>query len=500
MDKRSVRWPFYKYDVLMPEHIPTDVFVWLYLSLFVHINQQTGKSKDSYAVEEKNQVKRLIKEEFSGVIDEITLDKIIIYAERDYVLRDETVRQPEMRKILDEKAFQLLESFDDLFSSNLQIKHIYQDAITGEIVPVFEDMPYLQDCREDEYKRLNLLVSKKPSPGRIKTAYRNYLRLFKNTIDESDVADVSLFEDPDAEVDFNPFAEDTDLIDPAENNSLKDPENFNILFLERTLLNFKVDVIIENGEFHITMPFDNEKTLKWMNKCFQKARNICPELIEIVKDMQPQVNSIQGSNSVKSDIIYQKDFADQLDVCGKIYRLVESVNTPNPDNKNILQTAGYLKEYLIKIDRYFTGKSEACFVQIGKYLECLIEPLADHTDKAKRQNTDEYIFKSEIKTVCLKMHIKWNLLMRGFRDIYKNWLEAWPHYKADVADIIVSNTRFLKCGSVYPEFIENAFGLYNLRNQYGGHHKAGNQGIDNNYKPEYIESLYKVTKVFLDLY
>jgi hypothetical protein len=204
--------------------------------------------------------------------------------------------------------------------------------------------------------------------------------------------------------------------------------------------------------------------------------------------MQPQVNSIQGSNSVKSDIIYQKDVADQLDVCGKIYRLVESVNTPNPDIKNIL----------IKLDKYFTGKSDSFFSQIGLFLECLILPLVDYSDKDKRRSTTDHFFKTQIKTICSKMHLKWDFLMRG-KDVFREWQMARDHYKANILNIIITNPKFLKCASIYHEFIEDAFNLYNLRNRHGHYTINGNE-LDNDFKPEYIDILYKVTKVFLDLY
>jgi hypothetical protein len=499
MPEISVRWPFYRYDVLMPEHIPADIFVWLYLSLFVHINQQAGKKQESYAQDEKNQVKRLIKEEFSNIIDDTTLNKIIQYAEKDYVVRDETISLNETKKVFDPKAFDFIESFGDLFSSNLQIKHIYQDAITGAIVPVFEDMPYLQDCAIDEYKRLNLLVTKKPSLEKIKAAYKNYLKMLKNISNKSDMDNESPFEDPDAEVDFDPLNEDAGFDETTLSQSSVQNHNFYIKYVDvehkKILFNYKVDLSIENEKICVNTPFDTEKTLIWMNKRFREACNICPELKELLKENKIRP---QEANTRENDITYQKNVAYQLDVCGAIYRLAESVNVPNPNSQNIGKIIDDLKTSLIKIDKYFTGKSDSYFNQIGLYLECLISPLIDDSDKGTRRRMTQEFFKTQIRTICSRLHLKWDFLMKG-EDIFREYQKARRHFKADVSHIVISNPKFLKCSSLYYEFIEDTFNLYNLRNQHE-HYRVKQALLDKEFKKEYIEMLYKVTKVFFDLY
>lgn len=501
MPEISIRWPFYRYDVLMPEHIPTDIFVWLYLSLFVHINQQAGKEQESYAQVEKNQVECLIKKEFSNIIDDTTLDKIILYAERDYVIRvhDETISPHEIKKAFDQEAFDFIDSFGDLFSSNLQIKHIYQDAITGSIVPFFEDMPYLEYCHIDEYKRLNFLVKKEPSLEKIKAAYKNYLKTLKSINNEPDMDNESSFEDPDAEVDFNPLNEDTGFDETTLSQSSAKKDNFYIKYVDsehkRTLFNYRVDLFIENGEVRVNTPFDREKTLTWMNKRFQEALNICPELTELLKGyIQPNNPTPRPDDHIN----YPSSVADQLDVCGAIYRLVESVNIPNPDSQNIGKIIDDLKKSLIKIDKYFTGRADSYFGQIGLYLECLISPLVDYFDTEKRQKTTYDFFKKQIRTICSKLHLKWDFLMKG-EDIFREYQKARKHFKADVLNIVISNQKFLKCTSLYYEFIENTFNLYNLRNQHG-HYGANQARLNKDFHKEYIETLYKVTMVFFDLY
>jgi hypothetical protein len=68
--------------------------------------------------------------------------------------------------------------------------------------------------------------------------------------------------------------------------------------------------------------------------------------------------------------------------------------------------------------------------------------------------------------MCSKLHIKWDFLTRS-TEIFEEWQKARNHYKADVLNIVIANPNILKCNSLYYEFIEDAFKLYNLRNQHG---------------------------------
>jgi hypothetical protein len=217
----------------MQEHIPSDIFVWLYLSLFIHINQQAGKKQDSYT----------------------------------------------------------------------------------------------------QYEMDNELS----------------------------------FVDPDAEVEFDPFIEDADLSEFSVNKPSIDTDNFYVKYIDsedkRALLNLKVELIIENNKIYVNTPFDKDKTSDWMNRRFQEARNICPELVKLIEENYIESPDSQEKVNIKNDIVYQKNVADQLDVCGTIYRLVESINIPNPDSQNIQKITSELKSMLIKIDKYFTGKSNSYFVQ-----------------------------------------------------------------------------------------------------------------------------------------
>ena len=129
----TIAWPFVRYEALIPEQIKGDLFVWLYLSLFTYKNEQNNLAKNSYSLAVKEEVKKILADKFGKIIDAQTLDKIIANAEKDYVVMDDE------RSSLKAEVFGFLETYEELFSDKLQLRYIFQDGITGEVVPDFSD-------------------------------------------------------------------------------------------------------------------------------------------------------------------------------------------------------------------------------------------------------------------------------------------------------------------------------------------------------------------------
>ncbi|MDR0909037.1 MAG: hypothetical protein LBM77_04660 [Spirochaetaceae bacterium] len=471
----SVRWPFYQYNILMPEYIEADIFVWLYLSLIIMQNEQGGLPKNSYEKEEKLAVETIMKEKFFNVIDKITLKKIIAYAERDYVVRDET-NLINKRKELDDKTFEFVETFSSLFSDKLQIQKVYMDAITGNVVPIFDALPYIKDCKDENIARLTKLIDDKPSANTVKSAYSHYKELSKTEKSEMEV---------------NGKGIDTIL-------NIKEPResDFNIIFLEDkgTLFNFEVKIEIDDNEIKVSTPFgqDNVKniTYMWMQTCFKEARSVCKELDEKIKEIETQYLYDNKIINKENSTIFNISVSDQLPVCGNIYRLLETVKMNN------VETINKAKKILISIDNYYTEQSKYYFLEIGSFLECLISVLVEHKDMMKRKLTTEHVFRTAIKSACSRVKVDYSLMM-GY-EIFYNWEKGRVNFKSDMADIVYSNIHFLRCPSLYWDFVNDAFSLYNLRNQQAAHYHSDND-FRNAIDKLQIDKLYNITKVFLDL-
>ena len=163
----NIVWPFYRYSALIPKQIGADLFVWLYLSLVVLQNQQKGLPRDSYTVDVQNNVEVIFQDKFSSVIDKTTFNKIKANAEDDFTVATK----------LKEETFSFIDTYESLFSDKLEVKYIYQDAITGEVVPFFGDTAHIDDSDSRDNALKNRAGVKEPPKAAVKIAYEHYMRL-----------------------------------------------------------------------------------------------------------------------------------------------------------------------------------------------------------------------------------------------------------------------------------------------------------------------------------
>ena len=85
----EICWPFYQCQATLPNAIGHDIFVWLYLSLFVHINKTEGKPpfyiNNKKREEQKKRVRELIHSKFSKeLIPDVLLQEIEEQIEKDF--------------------------------------------------------------------------------------------------------------------------------------------------------------------------------------------------------------------------------------------------------------------------------------------------------------------------------------------------------------------------------------------------------------------------------
>lgn len=489
----TIVWPFVRYEALIPEQIKGDLFVWLYLSLITYKNEQNNLAKNSYTLSIKEDVKRILADKFGKIIDSQTLDRIIANAEKDYVFLDDE------RSSLKAEVFGFLETYEELFSDKLDIKRIFQDGITGDVVPDFSEASDLnsKDAGNKDYD-FKAKVSqnlKKPTKGAIKKAFKMYQLLQKGQIVveeklNEDLVDDSPFDEFDDEdrqeffdtLDENNIFEEEQPLKPKKKINI---ENYAIRYYDAPPQTYylKVDLWINKNQIYAYSPFD-PSTDQWFNRCIVKARNINPKIDEYFKSIEDLYTVKEDEGEIKKFFGYKDTVSDQMRWCGPLYRLVFSMNNLE------------IKKTVYKLDSLFDSRSEYFFNEVGKYLEYLIEPFKRY-NADERKNITKEAFISEIECKCNPKSIDCKRLT--YTEVYKNWLEGWDHFKADVADIVIS-TDVTESNLIYADFINDLFALYDLRNVNGHKKKAGDARNDIKPAQEHLDKLLKVTKVIADIH
>ncbi len=495
----TIAWPFVRYEVLIPEQIKGDLFVWLYLSLFTYKNEQNNLAKNSYTLSIKEDVKKILTDKFGKIIDAQTLEKIIANAEKDYVVFDDE------RSSLKAEVFGFLETYEELFSDKLQMKYIFQDSVTGEVVPDFSI------TEEDDYELRNKEATKKdpsfaktenpnlkkPSKSAIKKAFKMYELLQKGQIVVEDKLDEEITDDsPFDEFDDEDRQEFFDTLDEndifeedngaAKSQKKANIENRAIRYTDepKRVYNLKIDIWVNKNQLYAYSPFD-PSTDQWFNRCVKKARNINPELDALLKELEDLYTIKESDGEAKTFLGYKDTVSDQLKVCGPLYRLVSSMKNTNIE----------LRRTLFNIDSDYDSRSKHFFGDVGLFLEYLIEPFKrNNADERKTYSKEAFI--SELDCKCSSKDIDYRRLT--YNEVYKNWLEGWDHFKADIADIIIS-TDITYSNLMYSDFINDIFALYDLRNVNGHKKKKGDTRSDIKPAQEHLDKLLKVTRVIADI-
>lgn len=482
-------WPFYRYSALIPEQIGGDLFVWLYLSLVSFNNQGKGLPQDNYSEDVKQDVQKILNDQFSAVIDGQTLEKIVSNAEKDFVM-EVMLQEGFKAKKLKAETFSFIDTYENLFSDKLDVKYIYQDAITGEVLPFFGDTSWIEDARNTD-KRITARASvKEPSKKAVKKAYDQYIKIKKHNgpdeVQEIELSDEYVDEDEQTYLDDN-VEEVTFTETKKEEKSLN---KYNVIFLKdkQALFNFEVPLVVEDNELIARSPF-GKNTNQWMDKCLKKGRNISDELDSQVKEYENAF--IVEERKIESYIEdHKKDFASSLKVFQTLYRMIDSLN----DNR--------LREYVVKLDAGFVEQNELFYFHCGKFLERIIKKINyNKSDTNARSWTDYDTFCREIDNKLQYKNIQYNFIKS--QNIFNDWKKKYSRrdgkefasFKADVVDIML-RTDLIDNPLMYPSFIDDLFNLYSLRSTVD--HDDDN-AINIKIGQDKADKLLKTTKVLFEL-
>lgn len=479
----SFTWPFIRYDVLMPQQIRTDLFEWLYLSLVVHQNELRGLDKKSYTKEVRDDVRHTIKQRFSSVLDDTIIDDVILTAEKEFTVKYDM--QHDSGKCLIDETFGFLDTYEDLFSSQVTVQRVFQDGICGGVVPCFKEDMFVKDAKKNNNCELQPLVKSQPTQEQIKKAYLLYNRLSKVASNQDDaLTETEEFYDEDAEVDFSPEVQDFAPAAVEEKSSTK--TDFSTHFIDNSRCEFRLEISVysDGDKLYIDTPFDSDITLKWMNKRLPQARSICEELDKYLKGLESEYTTAKVEKFDDSlQFVYRKGIADQMTKCGDIYRLIEHLPAKYDD----------LKKLLIDVDKQFASKHKSYFNSLGAYLECLLSQFVDRSDIAARQNYDYNQYCKAIEYICKNLGVSDRPFLS--ENIFRSWQKGWVHFKADLASIFLVNTKMQNNAKLYATFVQDIFDLYDSRNE-GSHYKPG---ITYRYEDADITKLFNVTRVLIEL-
>lgn len=480
----SFIWPFVRYDVLMPKQNRTDLFEWLYLSLVVHQNEQRNFAQNSYTKEVKDEVRHVIKQRFSSLLDDTVIDSIISTAEREFVVKEDT--RHSANEYLSANTFSFLDTYEDLFSEQITVQRVFQDGICGGVVPCFTEDVFVKDSKNDGDISLQLLVKDKPTQKQIKNAYVLFNRL-NSAVDSQEVElqDENEFYDEDAEVDFVPGTHEFEAESATKVG--RPGTDFSTHFIDNSRCEYKLEIPVyfDGEKLYIGTPFDSDTTLKWMNKRLLEARSVCAELDQYFQSLEAKYIGVKSTDKGADvlQFVYRKGIADQMTKCGDIYRLIDHL----PEQYNDL------KKILIDIDKQFVSKHKSYFNALGTYLECLLHQFVDRTDVPARQYYDYNQYCSMINYTCANLGVNGRPFLS--ENVFKNWQKGWDHFKADLAGLFLSNAKMRGNAKTYTEFVQDTFDLYDKRNN-GSHYK---QGITYNYEDTDITKLFNVTRVLIEL-
>ncbi len=478
----NIVWPFYRYSALIPKQIGADLFVWLYLSLVILQNQQKGLQKDSYTEDVKKDVEIIILEKFASVIDKQTFEKIKANAERDFTVSTR----------LKEETFSFVDTYESLFSDKLDVKYIYQDAITGEVVPFFGDTSHIDDSNHRDRAFKIRTGIKEPPKAAVKRAYEHYMRLKKYSAENDAVEIQAEFEDPFFDEDAQTFIQENfemfeEKIEIKEQKSLKD---YNVIFLKDSKVLYDVDipVFVRGNELMFKSPFDRIND-QWLNRCAVKAQNVSEEVAEQFENLRKQ-HLIIERNICEFKETAKSDYASTLKNCDVIYRMIDTLNDDE------------LRKDVVYLEQSFNTKQIVAYYYVGRILDTLVRDHIEYTGRTMaidRLATTYDRFCFELDAKCQYRNVRYDSLKRP--GVFSNWQSRKDarfdgkkntSFKADIADIVLK-TDFINSEAMYPSFFSDLFKLYDDRS------KADHADRDAKVDPSMIQNLEKALKVLFQL-
>lgn len=472
----KLTWNFARYNVLLPKQKETDVFEWLYLSLIVSNNESQNIPKLSYKKEIVEIVENILKMKFNSVITFEMLSLIKQSIENKFVRND----------LLNESVIGFLDTYEDLFDESVEVKRVFIDCVTKEVLPYFGDMSILDDVKDKTFNQNDEIVQ--PSAAKIRRAYETYIKYNKQNVNHEEITE-NHFIDEDTQF-FLDDEEDFDVIKESNKKETRTINGYNVIFVENGLAFYtlNIDMYKYNNALYFKSPF-NDMTDAWFNKCVYKARNVNNEIDEYLSNVESKYLDVKQRAIDEVSFSSNTDLASQLGDCETLYRVIEGYN-----NK-------YLKNIVLDIYSNYSSKNEMYYLHSGKLLEGILNNInyITKTTHQVRINTNYGMFSFCLESKCSNKSIKYKQLIKesihnDWTKKYKNPKKEYNSFKADVADIIL-RTDILDDEKMYDDFISDIFYIYDNRNTASHANEKSNLTVDKSS----IEKLTKIVRILDEL-
>lgn len=466
----TIVWPFYRYNVLIPKQTKVDLFVWLFLSIYIQQCQVYKRDKKVYDITTEIDTRKIIQNRFPEVINAQIMDLIVSKIKSDFVYLDKQNKKLTFK----EETFSFVKTYQELFNKELQIKYMYQCALTGDVVPYFGDEIIENDENKAPY---SVDDQRTPTIHAIKEAIKKFVKLDK--INRSDMSLAS--KDENVEY-FDEFSEsffddenDDEFTTEVKKNINKDDFAVQIVDGYKTQVNYRIKVFVEDNELKVTSPFTSY-TNNWMNRKFLQAQNSNQGFKDIIAKINQKwiIPEEVIDNRIK---LASNNWEKALSYTAPLMKLVLALG-----KKRLINNVYH-------IDQYFNlNDYDPYWINIGKYLEGLFRELPKNNNKDKSFD----FYKMLLETYGNQNKVDVNDLLKI--RVYENWKNDSNNLKSRIIDAIFEH-NWLKGDSVYNEVICDIFKLYSIRNS------RSHFNTESVEKPstEHIDKLYKITIATKDL-
>ena len=461
----AINWPFWQCNAILPNAIGHDIFVWLYLSLLVYLNKADGKSENLASDAQMKKTRELIKAKFSRDLLSDTLINDIEKRVEDEFCNFEGKYQT---RVLRDDVQSFLNSFEYLFGNDVEVRNIYKDAVTGAIMPFFDEVELKGEKGGADFSFPQSVLRRKEPAARL---VLNALKLEeKAKITADPIAPLEQKESIVGEIEFDEneeiYEDDTidfagDVADSAKEESpalvqgTRHKKTITVLEDSYRFVEYMALVYMDDhGELSMDPPDEfppNPATKAWFNRLFRQALLTNEELKKKIDKVFPKPKEEKKVDPKNMLNLFSEH--GSLDKCQELF--------------DVVSHSKMLREYMalevIRINDNFS--SIAGYFHVGRLLDLLGRTIPDEVIRSDSLET----YRFNVKEACASLGLSEDDAFKlGGNYIYKEYSRTTKNskkapFKALLANAIVNNLACENNPYCYKGVVSDAWYLYGMR-------------------------------------